>query len=1108
MSKKLKNIVRYALTCVFLFTVGTAAAQQTITGTIVDSTGEPVIGATVKEQGTTNAAVTDFDGNFSLSVSGKKPVEISYIGMKTKTVDVAGKSSINVTLEDEANDLNEVVVIGYGTVRKKDLTGAVSQVGAKEIENIPVADVSQALQGKLSGVNVTIADGAPDAETNIRVRGGGSLSQDNSPLYIVDGFEVSSIDDISPSEIETIDVLKDASSTAIYGAKGANGVIIVTTKSGGSTDGLMPKIDFNASWGWKTATKFQKVLPAYDYAMAKYEMTTGSTNNPTSYTKRNGLGYYSDLDIYKSVAGTDYQDEIFGRTGFQQMYNVNIAGNVKDLKYNVTYAHDDQNAIMLGSGSSKNNISAKLKYKLNKYITLDANVRLSYQKVEGLGSGADTNESNAATSIVANSVAYSPIANVAIDDDDDELQRTNTYSPLQRLQGTYKLVTNNKQTYNFGIGWKPWKNWTFKTEFSYNHNNKVTDQVWTSQATTNAKTYKGSAQSRYYVDKKEGWTSKNYITYDNKKLFGGRDNINIVAGFDIQSTSEKTREDFRAGYNYDTTGDILAHRNEADKFLPIVLGEIEDDNMESFYGRLNYIMKDKYLLTLTMRADGSSKFAEGNRWGFFPAGAISWRVSDEPWMQKAKWISNLKLRFSFGMAGNNRIKSGLLYTTYQYAGYNSASPFFNADERATMFERVNSSLYNDNLKWETTITRNFGIDYGFWKGRINGALELYWNTTKDLLMAVTIPGNSGSTTQYQNFGKTSNKGIELSTNIVAVETSRFSAKANLNIAFNKNKIEELSQYAGQWQSSNFAGSKISNYEDFRTVAGGALGEVWGYQTDGFYTPIVYDADGNYVSGQIFYNGSSWELDPAYSSNESYKSMGGILYPGQLKLKDADGDEKFDLVNDKVKLGNTVPTWTGGFGADFLWKNKWGNIDVSFFCNFSLGNQILNGTKLVNSYASSTNMSYNLVNDFMAGNYYSWIDPNTGFNLGRPNSDVITYYGSAQGVQNRLAEINANAQLYSPVATTKMLILDNCVEDASFLRIQNITIGYTLPKAVLRKLHLSNLRVYFTGYNLACFTKYSGADPEVSTNKNLMCPGVDYSAYPKTRSFVAGLNVSF
>ena len=1107
MSEKTKN-VRYALVAMLLLFCS-AIQAQTVSGNVKDPTGEPIIGATVMEQGTQNGTVTDFDGNFSLTLKGKNnKLVISYVGMQNKTVDVTGKSSINVSMQDDAQMLDEVVAIGYGTVRKKDLTGAVAQVSAKQIENIPVVDVSQALQGKMSGVNVTVADGAPDAETTIRVRGGGSLSQDNSPLYIVDGFEVSDISDIAPSEIETIDVLKDASSTAIYGSKGANGVIIVTTKGG--TDARIPKINFNASWGWKKATKFQKVLSPYDYAVAYYE--ANSADNKAN-TRVGRVGYYKDLDTYKSVEGFDYQDGLFGRTGFQQTYNFNIAGGSKQLQYNVTYSHDDQDAIMRGSGSSKNNISGKIKWKPNKYITVDANVRLSYQKVEGLGSGADTNESNAATSIVANAVSYNPLfkgASASDDDVDDDESRSNTYDPIQRLDGTYKLVKNNKQTYNLGFTWKPWKHWSFKTEFSINHNSKVTDQVWTSVATTNAKTYKGSGQVRNFDDTKKGWTSKNYVTYDNKKLFGGRDNINVVAGFDFQSTSEKTKEDFRAEFGqYNTIDDISSHRDEAKTILPLIVSELEDDRTTSFYGRMNYNMMDgKYGFTLTMRADGSSKFASGNRWGFFPAGAVSWRMSDEEFLKHSKWISNLKLRFSFGLAGNNRIKSGLIYTYYQIASNNSRTPEFDANVRPTMYEKVNSVLYNDNLKWETTITRNFGIDYGFWKGRISGSLELYWNTTKDLLMAVTIPGNTGSTTQYQNFGKTSNKGIELSSNIVAYDTKSWTVNANFNVAYNKNKIDELGQYAGEWQSSSFAGKRLIRYEDFRTVAGAALGEIWGYETDGYYKPVQTDADGNYIGGEITLDDKrQWQLDEQYSTNDSYKSL-GTLRPGMQKLKDTDGDGKFTEDGDKVKLGNTMPTWTGGFGGDVTWKNTWGNIDLTVFFNYALGHQILNGTKLANSINHNQKMGYNLVSDFTTDRRYSWIDPATGYNLGRPSSEAVTYYGDGQQLQNRLAEINANAQTYNPVATEKTYITSDAVEDASFLRLQNVTIGYTFPKALVRKLYLSNLRVYFTGYNLACITGYSGSDPEVSTNKNLMCPGVDYSAYPKTRSFVAGINIAF
>lgn len=393
MSENLKHI-RQSLLVFLLFVVG-AVQAQTITGIVRDDIGEPIIGATVMEQGVSgNGTVTDIDGNFSLQLKGKsKKVTISYIGMKTQTVD-ASAGSVNVVLHDEATSLNDVVVIGYGTVRKKDLTGSVASIGADDIAGVPVSNVGEAMTGKLAGVNITTTEGSPDADVKIRVRGGGSLSQDNSPLYIVDGFPVPSISDIAPSEIESIDVLKDASSTAIYGARGANGVIIITTKSG--KEGKV-QVSFNASLGYKKLTKEIKVLDPYNYALYQYEI--GSTD----------YGNYQDMDIWKSVEGQNFQDALFGRTGVQRQYNANVSGGSKDVKFNVGYAHNGEKSIMLGSGYAKDNVNAKINAKLNKWLTLDFNGRLAFTKIDGISGGAENNQSNAANSIVANTVRLSLI---------------------------------------------------------------------------------------------------------------------------------------------------------------------------------------------------------------------------------------------------------------------------------------------------------------------------------------------------------------------------------------------------------------------------------------------------------------------------------------------------------------------------------------------------------------------------------------------------------------------------------------------------------------------------------------------------------------------------
>ena len=1076
------KVIRTALLLALLIIVGNISAQ-TVKVNVTDATGETVIGATVMEKGTSNGAITDFDGNATVKLSGKNNhLVISYVGMKTKTIDVKGKKEIKVVMEDDNTTLNDVVVIGYGTVKKKDLTGSVSSISEKQIANIPVSNVSEAMTGKMAGVNITTTEGSPDADVKIRVRGGGSLSQDNSPLYIVDGFPVSSISDIAPSEIQSIDVLKDASSTAIYGARGANGVIIITTKEGkeGKT-----QVSFNGLLGWKKVTKTVKTLSPYEFAQYQYEL--GSTD----------YGNYNDLDIWKSVEGSDYQDEIFGRTGLQKQYNASVNGGSKDIKFNIGFSHTDEESIMLGSGYAKNNINAKLNAKLNKWLSFDFNARLGFTKLDGLSGGADTNESNAANSIVANTVAYAPVETLTSSDDEDEANSTSTRrTPLQRITSTYKYQERFQQNYNAGLNWKPFKNITVRTEFGYGWRYNNTEQVWGSDATTNSKYgYNGQPQAQFVRVDQRDWRNANTITYANDKLFGGRDRINVLIGQEWSSTEKTTRTSTSVGYPTSMTiGEVLANTS-AGIALPNESDIAADENMLSYFGRINYTMADKYLATFTLRADGSSKFGKGNRWGYFPSLALAWRLSEEDFMKStSSWLSNLKLRLSVGTAGNNRINSGLLSTTYSMASNTSKAPFFN-EERQSMLEH-GTYLYNPDLKWETTITRNIGIDFGFLRGRINGTLDFYWNTTKDLLMQTVVPSSTGYSYQFQNFGKTSNKGVELTVNTVIVDRKKWGLNFNFNIAYNKNKIDELNM-ENPWQSSSWSGSTISKYEDFKIEEGGRLGELWGFKTNGFFT--VYDPVSN-PDGQLVLEGTTWKLRDGIVDN-SPSITGGSYYPGGLRVEvDENGDPL------KQRLGNTVPTTTGGFGFD----GRVGNFDFNVFFNYSLGNKIVNGTKLANAFYHGSAKNYNLVNDFALGSRYTWIDPETGLNLGRPSTSTIAAYGGADAMIARLNEINSGASIYNPAGVSTMQLIDYAVEDASFLRVQNITVGYTLPKKWMKSIFLDSVRIYFTGYNLFCFTGYDGYDPEVDTSskKNPMCPGIDYAAYPKSRTFVGGINVTF
>lgn len=1078
-----------------------AQAQTVVTGTVVDDKGEPVPSAAVVIKGTTSGTVTDFDGNYSLpGVPSDATLVVSFIGYKTQEVPVAGQSKINFTLASEFTELDEVVAVGYGTVTKRDLTGSVSSMSSKDLVAIPVSGAAEAMTGKMAGVAITTTEGSPDADVKIRVRGGGSLSQDNSPLYIVDGFPVSSIADIAPSEIESLDVLKDASSTAIYGARGANGVIIITTKGG--HDGKA-QVNAGVSYGWRKVTKLTKTMDPYNFALYQYEL--GSTD----------YGDFQDLDIWKSAEGYDYQDDIFGRWGHTFQANANVSGGTKDFKYNVGYSHQNEKSIMEGSGYSKENVNVKLQSQLNKWLKLDFNGRLSYQKIEGLGSGADSNESNAANSIVANSAKYRPIERLTVSsDDDDETTNTAEKSPSQRQKATDKVQRRFQQNYNAAISWTPIKELTIRSEVGYGWRFENTDQAWSADAVQNSKLGdNGMPQAIFTRKTSSNWRNANTITYDNKKLVGGRDRLNIVVGHEVTSSNSKTREStsvrfpntFSIDEVYSNTGVGDAQANQGN------IGAKE--NLLSFFGRINYTLMDKYLMTFVIRGDGSSKFADGNRWGVFPSGAVAWRLSEENFMAGAKdWLQNLKVRVSFGAAGNNRIKSGLMTTTYSVDANTGKHAYFN--EVLTKQLSLSSSLYNPDLKWETTLTRNVGIDFGFWNGRLSGNLDFYYNSTKDLLMSVEVPSNSGYKSQFQNYGETSNKGIEVALNGVAHDDDLWSMNIVLNLSYNKNRIEKLNT-TNPWQSSSWSGSTISKYEDFRVVEGGKLGEVWGYETDGFFT--AYDPELN-PGGELVYDGKAWQLRPGCGKGEGNVDNSAVVYsgaikPGALKMKtyDSDGvnqDGTAYKAGDpiKKKLGNTVAPVTGGFGINgHIW-----HFDYNVFCNYSLGNQIVNGTRLALSFYSDTRKNYNLVDDFNVDSRYTAIDPATGANLVGPSSDVLASLGGAEGLAHRLCEINQGKSYYNPATATKMQTTSYAVEDASFLRLQNVTLGYTVPKKATQKGHIDQIRVYVTGYNLAVATKYKGPDPEVDTSskRNAMTPGVDYAAYPKSRQVVVGLNVTF
>lgn len=1081
MSNKMKNM-RTALLCFMatLISLSVSAQNVTVKGTVTDQTGETVIGASVVEKGNTgNGTITDIDGNFSLSVPANATLVFSYVGMTPQEIALKGKTTVNVVMQDDAQALDEVVVIGYGTVAKRDLTGSVASVSAKELEAIPVANVSEALTGKLAGVSITTTEGSPDADIKIRVRGGGSLSQDNSPLYIVDGFPASSISDISSSDIQSIDVLKDASSTAIYGAKGANGVIIITTKSGreGKTE-----VSLGVSYGIRKKTGEVGVLNPYEYVMWQREL-----NQTGDY-----YGDYQDLEIYRSRTGENFQDQLFGRTGNQQQYNVNVSGGSKETKYAVSYARNDEKSIMVGSGFSRNNITAKIQSKLNKWLTLDVNNRFSYTKIDGLSGGADTQESSKAYSIVARSVIYRPVQRLSDDLVNEETGNTD-YDPLERIESTYKKQTRLQNNANASLTWEPFKGLRFRSEFGYGWRYNNTDQVWGYKATSNSR-FGYSGQPQAYLTKRitKDWRVANTVTYDKSKLLTKDDKLNIMLGQEMTSSQYSDTNLTSVGFDQDTTiGQVLAQMGNGTA-LPTETYIGIKDNTASFFGRLNYSLMDRYLLTATVRADGSSKFTDGNRWGIFPSVALAWRINEEGFMSNTTdWLSNLKMRLSFGTAGNNRIDSRYMFTTYALAGTNVRAIYF-GENTATMLQR-GDMLANPNLKWETTITRNIGLDFGFLNNRITGSIDGYWNTTKDLLMRQTLPGASGYSYQYQNIGQTSNKGIELQADAVIADNKNWGLNFSFNISYNRAKIDKY-PIGSSWESSRWSGSGVISNEDFFLEEGGRLGEVYGYIYDGFYT-----------TNDLSWNGTQWVPRNEDIAN-SYTTITGTLEPGAMKLKDVDKNGVIDS-KDKVRLGNTIHPVTGGFGFNGRFLK---NFDFNLFFNYQLGGKMINATKAASSTYNGSSQHYNLNDNFALANRYSRLDPVTGENmLGRTFANEYIAANGEDAYYNYINQVNAGKTIYNPASVTNRPLTSWDVENASFLRLQTISIGYTLPKAWAQKMYLGNVRIYATGYNLFCLTGYSGVDPEVDTcTSTPMTPGVDYAAYPKSYSIVGGINITF
>ena len=1072
MSEKLKSI-RATLVLALVMFVGTIQAQ-TVKVNVKDSSGEAVIGASVIEKDTRNGGITDLDGNFTLKSTGK-PVVISYVGMKSKTVDVKGKSSINVVLEDDNTTLNELVVIGYGSVKKKDITGSVATVSSEQLAAVPVANASEALTGKMPGVQITSTEGSPDAEVKIRVRGGGSITQSNDPLYIVDGFPVDGISDIPANDIEDITVLKDASSTAIYGSRGANGVILVTTKSGqaGKT-----KVSYNAYYSWKTMAKKMDVLDAYDYAKWQYELALlKNSNNPekiSSYT--DFFGNYQDIDLYKGMPENDWQDITFGRTGHTFNHNININGGSETIKYAFSYAHMNDKAIMIGSNFKRDNFNLKLNTKPTKRTTLDFQARYAITDIRGGGANEATGAYDTDRRL-AYSVIYTPIPLSNLDPTagtDDDLG--NLYNPVTAAADNDRKKQRKNLNIAGSFGWEVIDNLKLKAEFGYDDYNEYDQRFWglTTYYIKNVPASENQNMPAINLvnTSRHRFRNTNTANYDFKKLINNDDHsLNLLVGHEYVITKKHANTNTVHGFPVDY--DATTAWKLSSQGVPFTVDDsyAADDKLLSWFGRLNYNFKDRYLLAATFRADASSKFAEQNRWGYFPSVALAWRVSQEPFMKSAEsWLDDLKLRVSYGTAGNNNIPVGQLVQVYE----NKATSWVNGFNN---YWAPSKTMANPDLKWETTITRNLGIDFTVFGGKLNGTIEAYINTTKDLLIQFLTQG-TGYDNQYRNLGETQNKGLEVSFTYHILNKKNYGLDFSANFGTNSSKIKSLGIMDNFGKDSRWASTEIGN--DYWIAVNGAVGEVYGFKSAGRYEVSDFES----------YNAATdtWKLKDGVADASA---VVGKVRPGTMKIEniaDKEGAENVIGNEDITTIGNVSPDFFGGFSI----TGRAYGFDLVANFNYSVGNKEYNANKIM--YTQTGKYQYRNMIDIMAdGKRWTNLDPETGLLTNDPE---------------RLAQLNANTTMWSPY-TSKMVLTDWAVEDASFLRLNTLSLGYTLPSSLTKLANINSLRFYVTAYNVFTITGYDGFDPESDCIRSTaLTPNVDYSGYPRSRQFVVGLNLNF
>ena len=1055
-----KFLVLTGLLALFGFSVELHAQSTQVKGQVVDATGIPLIAVTVYQEGNTSiGTMTDLDGNYVITPSSPQATLVfSCMGYAEVKEVVGNRDVINVTLQEEqlSIDAAEVVSVGYGSVARRDLTGSVSKVDMGELMKAPVTNFDQALTGKIAGVVVTTSDGAIGSEANITIRGNNSLTQSSAPLYVIDGFptESSMATALSSADIESIDILKDASATAIYGARGANGVIVITTKQGNEGK---PKINFSASWtGSKIANKID-LMDGYEFVSLQSEMADYWGTSKLYLRDVEGNYTYTPED-YRNVTNYDWQDEIY-RNALTQNYNLSISGGHKESgnRYNVSFSATDQDGIIVKSNFQRYQGKLNFQQKIGKKVTFDLLANYSRSITNGVTPTSAQQSSSASGWLMYSVWGYRPVTPISTQGDDESIfdsildstvasSDDYRFNPAKTVRNEYRKTIVDYLNANAGLTWEIIDDLKLKVTGGYTINKRRREEFNGTQTYTG---YVGSPSGKginggIYWNDKTTWLNENTLTYT--KRFARKHNFQFLAGFTMQGETFDYKGTVSEQMSTESLGINGLHTGSYQNVTPWQY----DWTMMSGLFRVNYNFKYRYYLTASFRADGSSKFPKGNRWGYFPSVGASWNINREEWLKDKQWLSNAKLRASWGLTGNNRTT-----TPYDYYSQiatlpghvNSYDYVFNGQIVSGYYP---SNMSNEKLRWETTEQWNLGLDVSFFESRIKLTADWYLKNTRDLLLQATIPASSGYTSAMLNIGSMQNQGVEFTLNLVPVQRKNFTWSMDFNIAMNRNKVTALTNDQRSLMSTVSWDYNYNSQSPYITQVGKPSGMMYGYIYEGTYKHDEFN--GNVLKDGVPYMNSVGKEQTR---------------PGDPKYRDINLDGVIDD-NDRTIIGCGQPLHTGGFGNSF---NFYG-FDVNVFFSWSYGNDIINANRLIFENGSKQNL--NLLSSYTG----HWSEEN-------PDSDI--------------PRIGANGMnVYS----------SRVIEDGSFIRLQSLSVGYTFPRSVLRKLHFDTMRVYVSADNLFTLTNYTGPDPEVSTRNSVLTPGFDWSAYPRSRGITAGVSFTF